>query len=109
MGALDLMIRGDANGAPLDYDEAARNVNLTVRAMRKALEKPHVRAYLRTQRDVFRASISARVIFRLDELARQNENRAAAVSPFRTILQLDDDDAARPRGGTHRARDSSSS
>jgi hypothetical protein len=98
--ALDLMVWGGEDGAPLDYSEAARTANLTARSMRRALERPHVRMYLRGQRDVFRASISARVIFRLDELARQNDNRAAAVSASRTILQLEDEAEARPARGT---------
>jgi hypothetical protein len=89
--ALDLMVWGAEDGRPLAYDDAARTANLTVRSMRRALERPHVRAYLRTQREVFRASISARVIFRLDELAHQNENRNAAVSASRAILQMEDE------------------
>jgi hypothetical protein len=95
--ALDLMVWGNTDGIPLDYDDAARTANLTARSMRRALERPHVRMYLRQQRDVFRASISARVIFRLDELARQNDNRGAAVSASRAILQLDEEAETRPR------------
>jgi predicted RecB family nuclease len=42
-------------------------------------------------------SISARVISRLDELARQNDNRAAAVSASRAILQREEEAEARPQ------------
>lgn len=96
--ALDLMVWGDKDGIPLDYDVAARTANLTVRSMRRALERPHVRAYLRGQRDVFRASISSRVIFRLDELSRQNVNMNAAVGASRAILQLEDEEVQQRRG-----------
>jgi hypothetical protein len=94
--ALNLMVWGGEDGTPLDFADAARSANYRVRSMRKALEKPHVRQYLRTQRDLFRTSISARVIFRLDELSRQNTNMAAAVAASRAILQLDDEAAMRP-------------
>jgi hypothetical protein len=85
--ALDLMFWGGPDGTPLDYDEAARTANLTVRSMRRALERPNVRQYLRTQRDVFRARISARVIHRLDELSQQNTNMNAAVGASRVFYK----------------------
>jgi hypothetical protein len=94
--ALDLMVWGDADGTPLDYDDAARNANLTVRAMRKALEKPHVRMYLRQQREVFRAAISTRTISRLAELRDQNDNRNAAVAAARALEQIGEEAEARP-------------
>ena len=54
--ACNLMIYGNDAGEPLEYDEAAKEAGLTVRAMRMALEKPHVRAYLRQQRAILIAS-----------------------------------------------------
>ncbi len=101
--ALDYMTWGDETGRPLPFDEAARKANLTVRAMRLALERQHVRAYLRQARDVFRASISSRVISRLDELAHQDVNRNAAVASCRAILQLEEEAEGRPQHQQHRA------
>jgi hypothetical protein len=94
--ALDLMVWGDADGIPLDYDDAARTANLTVRSMRRALERPHVRMYLRQQREVFRAAISTRTISRLAELRDQNDNRNAAVAAARALEQIGEEAEARP-------------
>jgi hypothetical protein len=83
--ALDLMIWGDQTGKPLAYDEAARAVNISTRSMRKSLERPTVRMYLQTQKQVLRACLSAKTLWRLEELGWQNENRNAAVAAIRCI------------------------
>jgi hypothetical protein len=79
--ALDAMVW---DGLP--FNEAARKANLSVRAMRLALERPHVAAYLRTQRQVFRASLSTEATFRMRELSRQDENKAAAFSATSKLM-----------------------
>lgn len=83
--ALDAMVW---NG--LTFAHAARNANMTAFAMRKALEKPHVQAYLRAQRQVFRASLTDHATFRMLELSDQNDNLTAAVAATRTLLNESD-------------------
>jgi hypothetical protein len=83
--ALDLMIWGNADGNPLDWDEAGRTVNISARSMRRSLERPAVRTYLREQKQVLRACISAKSLWRLDELAAQRVNMNAAVSALKVI------------------------
>jgi hypothetical protein len=92
--ALDLMVWGDETGAPAEWDQAARNAKITVRAMRKALEKPHVRAYLREQKEVLRDALSAKTFYRLAALRDQDENKNAAVSAAKALEQIGDDPAA---------------
>jgi hypothetical protein len=83
--ALDLMIWGDETGKPLDWQDAARSVNISARSMRKSLERPAVRAYLLEQKQVLRACLSAKSLSRLDELAAQRSNMNAAVNAIRAI------------------------
>jgi hypothetical protein len=58
--ALTLMTWGDKKGRPLQFEDAAPQAGLTVRALRKALDKPHVREFLtgerRKAREVFAAA-----------------------------------------------------
>lgn len=74
------------NGTP--WDEAARKANLTVRAMRLALQRPHVLKYLRAQRGVLLAQASAQNFHRLEALRDQDENKNAAVAAARTLEGL---------------------
>jgi hypothetical protein len=83
--ALDLMIWGDQTGRPLPYDEAAKAVNISTHSMRRSLERPTTRAYLRAQREVYRAALSSKTLHRLAELGWQDENRNAAVAAIRAI------------------------
>jgi hypothetical protein len=83
--ALDLMIWGDETGKPLDWQDAARAVNISARSMRKSLERPAVRSYLLEQKQVLRACLSAKSLSRLDELAAQRSNMNAAVNAIRAI------------------------
>jgi len=87
--ALDLMIWGNADGNPLDWDEAGRTMNITARSMRRSLERPAVRTYLREQKQVLRSCISAKSLWRLDELAAQRVNMNAAVSALKVIEEGD--------------------
>jgi hypothetical protein len=83
----------------LPFDEAARAADFNVRAMRKALERPHVRNYLRTQKQVFRESVSAANIHRAREIRDQTENQMAAIKAIQVIEQIGDVDAARGNAG----------
>jgi hypothetical protein len=94
--ALDLMIWGDENGKPLDWNVACRNVNISARSMRKSLERPAVRRYLYDQKQVFRACIGAKSLSRLDEIAAQRSNMNAAVLAIRQIDGLEVDSHGPP-------------
>jgi hypothetical protein len=87
--ALDLMCWGDADGNPLDWDDAARTANISTRSMRRSLERPNVRQYLQEQKQVLRACISGKSLSRLDELAAQRTNMNAAVNAIRAIDEAD--------------------
>jgi hypothetical protein len=95
--ALDLMIWGDETGKPLDWQNAARAVNISARSMRKSLERSAVRQYLQTQKQVLRACLSAKSLARLDEIAAQRSNMNAAVNAIRAIDD-GDPEAFRPPG-----------
>lgn len=88
--ALDMMIWGDETGRPLAYDEAAKIINVSTRSMRKSLERPVVRAYLREQREVFRACLTPRSLWHLAEISAQRVNMNAAVAACRTVLGQDE-------------------
>lgn len=86
--ALDLMVFGDqsdGNQRAFTFVEAARAVKMNAAAMRKALEKPHVRQYLNAQKVVFRESASAQNISRAIELRDQDENKTAAIQAIRYL------------------------
>lgn len=85
------MIWGAEPDTPLPWNEAAQAANFDVSAMRKALERPHVRQFLRQQRDVLRASICAGNPTRLKRLADQQGNANAAVSAIRLLERMDDE------------------
>jgi len=92
-----LMIWGDETGKPLDWQDAARSVNITARSMRKSLERPAVRSYLLEQNQVLRACLSAKSLSRLDELAAQRSNMNAAVAAIR-VIDEGEQAAERPPG-----------
>lgn len=62
------------------YAEAAAETGLTARAMRLALERPHVLAYLRSQQQVLRSSEGPRSIHRLAEIRDAADNMPAVTS-----------------------------
>lgn len=73
------------------YDEAGPQAGLTVRTMRLALERPHVLAYLRAQKEVLRESASAKNIHRLVAVRDQDENKMAIVQAVKALEQLGED------------------
>ena len=60
------------------YNEAAAESGLTTRAMRLALERPHVLSYLRQQLKVLRDARAPRNFHRLCEIADAADNLPAA-------------------------------
>lgn len=74
------------------YDEAARAADMTVRAMRKALDRQHVRQYLTGQRQVFRESACAKNPHRLVQIRDQDDNRTAAVKAILALEERTDAD-----------------
>lgn len=75
--------------------EAARDAHYHPANMRKALAQPHVMRYLREQRQVFRASASARNIHRAVEIRDQDENKTAAIQAIRYLDGVGDSEAQR--------------
>lgn len=78
----------------LPYDEAARECDFTVSAMRKALQRPHILAYLRNEREVLRASIAPRNIHRLVEI-RDAADNMPAVQAIKALEQLGEEQGSR--------------
>lgn len=91
--AIDLMVFGDEAATVYAWDEAARQAGLTVRTMRLALERQHVRRYLKDQQEVFRAAICAANPRRLAQIRDQDDNRSAAVKAIQVLEQRDTDPA----------------
>ena len=75
-------------GLPLD--KAAQAADLTTRALRSAIEKPHVRKYLREQKQVFRASVSSQNIHVLADLRDKSGNDMARLGAVKVLEQIDD-------------------
>lgn len=80
----------------LHWPDAARKVGLTARAMRLALNKPHVLRFINERKAQFRAEISTRNEFRLAEIRDQNENKMAAVNSIKLLEQMDREQEDRP-------------
>ena len=79
------------------WDDAAVAVGLSTRAMRLALEKPHVIAYLRKQLDVSRGARQVSNFHRLCEIA-DADNNMPAVQAIRALEQLKDEQTNNARG-----------
>lgn len=84
--AIDMMVEDGKR-----WEDAATDAGLTVRAMRKALEKPEVVRYLRARKQVFRASVSAANISVLAEIRDKGENQMARLGAIRMLEQMDDE------------------
>lgn len=96
--ALDLMVfgpvDGDQAGLALDMVQACRAVSFNAAAMRKALDRPHVRQYLNKQKQVFRASASAQNISRLVDIRDKSGNAMAQLGAIK-ILEADESGSER--------------
>lgn len=89
--ALDRMVFGDPDtGEPCEWDEAARSEGFNIRAMRKALERPHVLRYLREQKQVFRQSVSASNILHARRIRNQRDNQMASLGAIKLLEQMDE-------------------
>lgn len=73
------------------YQDAAAAVGLHIRAMRKALDKPHVLSELRKRKQVFREAVSAQNIHRLAELRDASGNAMAKLGAIKVLEQIGDD------------------
>jgi hypothetical protein len=85
--ALDLMVHEG-----LTDNEAAVKVGITITAIRMAIQKRGVRAYLNEQREVSRARVCARNIHRLAEI-RDKADNMPAIQAIKLLEQVDDADA----------------
>lgn len=72
----------------LHFDEAARKANLSVRAMRYALGRSHVVAYLRQQREILREAMCGANILALADVRDQRENHNARVAAVKVMEQM---------------------
>lgn len=80
----------------MPFNEAAQQAGLSVAAMRSALQRPHVIAYLKAQREVLRASMSGRNILTLAEVRDQTGNQMARVNAVKALEQISDEPMAAP-------------
>lgn len=81
--AIDIMIEDGEH-----WNKAAVKAGLTVRAMRLALNRPHVVSYLKAKREVFRVHASTANIHRLVQMRDQDENKMAAVTAIKALEQI---------------------
>ena len=88
--AIEAMVN---SGAKLD--DAAREAGMTTRALRLALQKPHVLAVYRAQCDVLRNAHRARNIHRLAQI-RDAEDNMPAVNAIKALEQLGDEQTNKP-------------
>jgi hypothetical protein len=75
--------------------EAAQAAQMHIAAARKALGRPHVLQYLRSEREVLRASLSGSNILTLDEIKRTSRNDNARVNAVKALEQLGDEQQGR--------------
>lgn len=90
--AITLMVETGAR-----WDDAAQQVGLTARTMRLALDRPHVIAFLRARKQVFREAASTANIKRLCEI-RDAANNMPAVQAIKLLEQIPDENASSARG-----------
>jgi hypothetical protein len=89
------MVWGDGERRYLPDNEAAAKSGLNVLTIRLALQRPHVLAYYREQREVLRARESPANIHRLCEI-RDAADNLPAVNAIRALEQLGGDEQTRP-------------
>lgn len=94
--AIDRMVH-DAQKRP----EAAKTAGLTDDALRKAMHKPEVLAYLNAQQGVLRTSARARSIARVDNLADDSESDHVKLEANKFLLGIEGITAAQRIESTH--------
>lgn len=82
-------------------EDAAKVAGMTDHSLRAALRKPHVKRHYLMELDVLRTSARARATFRMVELSEQDDNRAAAVTATRILMNEQDQEVT--RGSTQAA------
>jgi hypothetical protein len=71
-------------------DEAAKAAGILPKSLYNSLRRPHVKRYYAEQVEALRTSGRARRIHRLEQLAEQNDNKAAAVNAIAALERLDE-------------------
>jgi hypothetical protein len=74
----------------MTFDQAAREVSFSLRALRLAMNKPHVMQYYKAECEVFRDCRRARNYQRLAEIA-DDENNMPAVNAIKALMGVDDE------------------
>jgi len=72
----------------MPFDQAAREVSFSLRALRLAMNKPHVMAYYKAECEVFRDCRRARNYQRLAEIA-DDQNNMPAVNAIKTMMGVE--------------------
>lgn len=88
--ALDLMVWGNGERHYLPDNEAAAIAGLNVLSIRNALQKPHVLAYYKQQREVLRARESPANIHRLCQI-RDAADNMPAVNAIKALELIGDE------------------
>lgn len=82
----------------LSWQDAAKAAGLDVRSMRKALERPHVIAFIRKRKEMLRQSVSAANIHRLRRIADAAPNMPA-VAAIKFLEEMGEDRNGAPGDG----------
>jgi hypothetical protein len=77
-----------------ELDQAAKTANLTTFQVRQALARPHVIAWVKQEREVFRAHVSAQNIHRAKQLRDESGNAMAQLGAMKFIEQIGDEPGA---------------
>jgi len=81
-----------------DIADAARTAGMTGHAVRCALDRPHVLAFIRNEREVLRAYVSAQNIHHARNLRNTSDNDMAKLGAMKLIEQLGTESVARSAG-----------
>lgn len=85
---------GDDKGIALSLPDACRKTGFHFASMRNALERPHVLRYLKEQKQVFRAAVSAQNISALAKIRDESGNAMAQLGAIKVLEQLDEEHQA---------------
>ncbi len=96
-----MMVRGrpdDPDQAPLDFITAAKACGVQPDIMRKWLDRPEVRSFLRAERKAYRAMVNAGNEAALARARDQATNPMATVRAVQALEQLDEEEHAQGQG-----------
>lgn len=91
--ALDYLVW---EGGSHDYQSAAQKAGLTTRAVRLALDRPHVKQYLQQQRHVLLTSERARNIHAAIDVRDQLVNQTARIQAVKMLEEMAEERTAAP-------------